>query len=75
MEARCLNTLKSLLKEKSLLSKQGGILMKNNKANRAVLREQGKHFQRHIRKNRAKSWTTNREWTAKCSLKFLTLKL
>ena len=47
-------TLKSLLEERSLLSKQGGILMKNDEANRALLREQGKHFERQIRENRAK---------------------
>ena len=29
--------------------------MKNNKANRAKLREQGAHFQRQIRENRAKT--------------------
>ena len=44
----------SLPEEQSLLSKQGGILIKNNKANRAGLKEQGKHFRRHNRGNRDK---------------------
>ena len=47
-------TLKSLLEEQSLLSKQDGILMKNIQANRAVLTEQGKHFKGHGKENRAK---------------------
>ena len=47
-------TLKSLLEEQSILSKQGGILMKNDYANRAILREQSEHFQRNIKENRAK---------------------
>ena len=47
-------TLRSLLEEQSILSKQGEILMKNNQANRAILKELGKHFQRHIMENRAK---------------------
>ena len=47
-------TLKSILEEQSILSKQGGILMKNDYANRAILREQSEHFQRNIKENRAK---------------------
>ena len=38
-------TLNSLLEKQSIFSKKGGILMKNNQANRAELRGQGEHFQ------------------------------
>ena len=42
-------SLRSLLEEQSILSKQSKIFMKNNEANRAELRGQGEHFQREIR--------------------------